>query len=43
MTERTCENCWWYDFGICDKSGRLKEADDTCPKWSDSGEEDDGK
>ena len=43
MQEKTCKNCWWNDFGICDRTGRLKEDDDTCEKWRDAGEEDDGK
>ena len=43
MEERTCENCYWWDFGFCDRIGKTRQEDDSCPKWRESGENDDGK
>ena len=43
MEERTCENCYWWDFGFCDRVGKTRREDDSCPKWQESGENDDGK
>ena len=43
MEERTCETCCWWDNGFCDRVGKTCREEDSCPKWRESGENDDGK
>ena len=31
--QKNCENCEWWDNGLCDRCGRLTEEDDECAKW----------
>lgn len=34
----TCETCYWWDYGLCDKCGRETDADEWCEKWSKDGD-----
>jgi len=31
--EHECQNCEYWDSGICDKTGWLCDGDDTCKSW----------
>ena len=35
----TCETCYWWDYGLCDRSGRETDEDEWCEKWSKDGNE----
>ena len=37
--QKKCENCEWWDNGLCDRCGRLTEEDDECVKWKKKGTE----
>lgn len=30
----TCDTCYWWDFGLCDRYGKKTDEDDWCKKWS---------
>lgn len=34
----TCETCYWWDYGLCDRRGRETDEDEWCEKWSKDGD-----
>lgn len=34
----TCDTCYWWDYGLCDRRGRETDEDEWCEKWSKNGD-----